>query len=169
MAYSSMSASMLHRLGSLHHCGLRGDAETACGENAVGSWTWVSGGNVTIAQNGQNSTSTCNTTSDSVTSNTRLTSSAQTTACTDSTLSHPSTIALGAGLGAGLGVPLLVSTILLLYCATSRRRLLSSPQQQTVMDKQTTGHPSPPSELNGAVERTEMGDNMGTRSELQGS
>jgi hypothetical protein len=150
-------------------CSNRGDAETACGESAVGSWTWVSGGNVTIAQNGQNSTSTstCNTTSDRVTSNAGLTSSAQPTACTDSTSSHPSTIALGAGLGAGLGVPLLISTILLIYCANSRRRLLSSPPQPTLMDKQTTGHQSPPSELNGAVARTEMGDNMGTRSELQ--
>lgn len=150
-------------------CSSRGDAETACGVDAVGSWEWVSGGTVTSGQNG---VSTC---SDGATGATNLTDSTNSTqtscpACTDpaSQSSSHSVVALGAGLGAGLGVPLLISTALLIYCMGARRRLQSSPQRQMNMDQPITGQSRDlPSELSGGTYVAELGS-KDTRSELQG-
>lgn len=150
-------------------CSSRGDAETACGVDAVGSWEWVSGGNVTSSQNG---VSTCSDVATRTTNLTDSTSSTQTScpACTGpaSQSSSHSTVALGAGLGAGLGVPLLISTALLIYCMAARRRLLSSPQRQMSMNQPITGQSrDPPSELNGDTYVAELGS-KDTRFELQG-
>lgn len=155
-------------------CSTRADAETACGEDAMGSWTWTAGGNVTSAQNGN---STCDMSTDTGSGNTTgcttaatdsaATVTASATTCPESSSSHPSTVALGAGLGAGLGIPLLISTALLIYCEISRRRLLAS--SQLGINQQTARMPTRPSELNGGLVAAEMANKMGMRSELQGS
>ncbi|KAJ5632972.1 hypothetical protein N7490_009311 [Penicillium lividum] len=140
-------------------CSSRGDAETACGIDAVGSWTYVSGGNVTTARNGE-STSTTNVTDSSSTQTINATC---TKAATGS--SGHSTLALGVGLGAGLGVPLLISTALLIYCANSRR--LPDSRQKTNMEGIATCTQSTyPMELNGAGRAPELEGKL--RSELQG-
>lgn len=150
-------------------CSSRGDAETACGVDAVGSWEWVSGGTVTSGQNG---VSTCSDVATGATNLTDPTSSTQTScpACTDpaSQSSSHSAVALGAGLGVGLGVPLLISTALLIYCTGAWRRLLSSPQRQMNMNQPIAGQSrDPPSELDGGTYVAEIGS-KDTRSELQG-
>lgn len=151
-------------------CSTSGDAESACGSGAVGSYTYVSGGYVTMAQaGGFISNSTCNSTNKNAGSNnvTDSTSSAQTPACSGS--SHSSTVALGAGLGAGLGIPLLICTAVLVYCAASRRRKLPYSQQKPEdMNQSTAGRPAPPAELDEGTQRVEMGDKLVTRSELHG-
>ncbi|KAJ5195387.1 uncharacterized protein N7498_008825 [Penicillium cinerascens] len=147
-------------------CSSRGDAETACGVDAVGSWTWVAGGNVTTAQNGQ---STCNATDVMNLKNSNSSSSTQATcpACTAAATqsSHHSTVAIGAGLGVGLGIPLLLSTALFIFCARSRRRLTSS-QQETNTVQGTAGRSTHPLELNGGGDAAELDSKM--RSELRG-
>lgn len=152
-------------------CSTRADAETACGEDAMGSWIWTAGGNVTSAQNGA---STCedmgsgNTTAcTTAATDSTATVTASATTCPESSSSHPSTVALGAGLGAGLGIPLLISTALLIYCEISRRRLLAS--SQLGINQQTARVPTRPSELDGGLVAAEMADKTGMRSELQGS
>ena len=149
--------------------------------NALGTYEYTAA-NVTTAQNGRLAcAATTNATSVTGTSNnsTDATSvNGTSNNSTNSTLTCPSAserselVALGAGLGAGLGVPLLISTAVLIYCCGLRRRgKRINPSENSMMGPQRwTGNSPHPMELYAQASRPrELMGPWKERSELSGS
>ncbi|OKO97926.1 hypothetical protein PENSUB_9852 [Penicillium subrubescens] len=169
---------------SILTCSQQVSAEGACKpENALNTYEWTAG-NVTAAQIGISnygmvSTTTTNSTNPTTTSSGNNTTVTRIISETYSTPICPTVasgvyeksdlIALGAGLGAGLGIPLLISTFLLIYCANARRR--EQKQQKNplqVTDNKSyrwTGTPYKPAELRAWETKPELMGSLG-RQEL---
>jgi hypothetical protein len=181
---------------TLWTCSRENSTQVACQQkNALGTFHYTSA-NMTVAQNGiqvfENSTSNA-TSCDSAnrTPSPTLVNSAASNTC-PSTVSYNKTqlVAIGAGLGAGLGIPLLSVGGLLLYCSQGKRRqrgkLQQQQQQQPQYDYQYQGQTLmkqnssrdqnrqsgsnwKPSELRGSFAGNELAGSTHGRSELPGS
>jgi hypothetical protein len=172
---------------SILTCSEQVTAEGACKtENALNTYGWTAG-NVTAAQIGITnygavSTTTTNSTNSTTTSSGNSTIVTQIISETCSTPTCPTVasdsykksdlIALGAGLGAGLGIPLLISTFLMIYCAKARRR--DQKQQRTPLVPENhsyrwTGTPYKPAELRASETKPELMGSLSGRQELPGS
>ncbi|OOQ88745.1 hypothetical protein PEBR_11263 [Penicillium brasilianum] len=168
-------------------CSHQVTAEGACkAENALNTYEWTSG-NVTAAQIGITnygvaSSTTSNSTNSTTTSSGNLTIVTHTVSetCLTSTCSPVASgtykkselIALGAGLGAGLGIPLLISTIMMIHCANARRREQKQQRDPLVPDNKSyrwTGSPYKPAELRASERKPELMGSLDGRQELPGS
>lgn len=155
--------------------------------------------NVTVAQNGMSTSENLDTTSDATScdSVSRTATPTSTLANSDASSTCPSTIsydktqlvAIGAGLGAGLGIPLLLVGGLLFYCSQGKRRQREQLQQQNHKlqqqceyhqyepqipnlsrnMKRQTGSNGKPSELRSSFVGNELAGSTQGRSELPGS
>ncbi|PYH96618.1 hypothetical protein BO71DRAFT_167268 [Aspergillus ellipticus CBS 707.79] len=145
-------------------CGHAGWATAVC-DTTLGTWEWDSG-NVTVGQDGMISTTdvatNCSANGSTVVTETSGVGSGNLTALQsgspERSSSGISAVALGTGLGAGLGVPLLVvSSFLVYFCVRMRRRLYAAG---------TEGHENPrrvPYRQHDVVEIATQPHNMATK------
>jgi hypothetical protein len=182
---------------TLWTCSHEISAPVACQEkNALGTFHYTSA-NITVAQNGMPASE--NTTSNATSCDSANRTAIATPTLTNSDATCPSIVsynktqlvAIGAGLGAGLGIPLLLVGGLLLYCSQAKRRQREQLQQQNQQIQQQsqyehqyqphinenssqdmkrlTGSKWKPSELRSSFAGNELVGSTQGRSELPGS
>jgi len=158
-------------------------AATACTpEKALGIFKYISA-NVTVAQNGKarvNTTTTANVSS-CETGKFSSTATESSSTCPETTSNKDQLVAMGAELGVGLGIPLLIAAGLAIFCGGSKRRKLEQKHEQLQAQQRDfasqdprayTGfdHTKSPEEVAGSITQYEvMGSMKHAHSELPGS